>query len=224
MAEGTSPDGGPAMYITLSNLGPYFSSSSFLSDMVTGYVFVLHRRRWVRTDLTCTQAQTPPEELGSKIQEASNTYWNKLIANNKTSLQRVTSKNLRKNGLNQTTQVPVPQPMIAAQPPPLPRIDNPELYTIHEELMPLCIRTTYIRDRTRNAHTYILEYSATMEMEKCQKSFDNLRELLTKYPILWYPDINKDYTLFIDASKFGYAGVLTQEYEDNSVIKHHPVC
>ena len=60
--------------------------------------------------------------------------------------------------------------------------------------------------------------------EKCLKSFDNLRELLTKYPILRYPDPNKDYTLFTDASKFGYAGVLTQEYEDNWVTKYHQVC
>ena len=42
--------------------------------------------------------------------------------------------------------------------------------------------------------------------EKCQKSFDNLRGLLTKYPILQYPDPSKDYTLFTDASKFGYMG------------------
>ena len=61
-------------------------------------------------------------------------------------------------------------------------------------------------------------------MEKCQKSFDNLRELLTKYPILRYPYPNKDYTLFTDASKFGYVGLLTQEYEDNRVTKYHPVC
>ena len=61
-------------------------------------------------------------------------------------------------------------------------------------------------------------------MEKCQKSFDNLRELLTKYPILRYPDPNKDYTLFTDVSKFGCTGVLTQEYEDNGVTKYHPVC
>ena len=47
MAEGTSPDGGPAMYINLSNLGPYFSSSNFLIDMVLGFVFVLHIKRWV---------------------------------------------------------------------------------------------------------------------------------------------------------------------------------
>ena len=61
MSEGVSPDGGPAMHINVSNLGPYFSSSNFLIDMVTGYVFVLHKRRWIRTGLTCTKNQTPPE-------------------------------------------------------------------------------------------------------------------------------------------------------------------
>ena len=60
--------------------------------------------------------------------------------------------------------------------------------------------------------------------EKCQKSFENLRELLTKYPILRYPDPSKDYTLFTDSSMFGYAGVLTQEYEDNGIKKYHLVC
>ena len=126
MSEATSPDRGPAMYINLSNLGPYFSSSNFLIDMVTGYIFVLHKRRWVWTGLTCTQNQTPPEEFGVKIQEASNTYWNKLIEKNETSLQRISNKETRRNVVNEITQ-----------PPPLPRIDNPELYTIPDELMPL---------------------------------------------------------------------------------------
>ena len=61
-------------------------------------------------------------------------------------------------------------------------------------------------------------------MEKCQKSFYNLWELLIKYPILWYPDPNKDYTLFSDVSKFGYVGVVMQEYEEDGVTKYHPVC
>ena len=60
--------------------------------------------------------------------------------------------------------------------------------------------------------------------EKCQKSFNNLRELLTKNPILRYPDPSKDYILFTDTSKFGYVGILTQEYEDNGIKKNHPVC
>ena len=151
--EGTSPDRGPTMYINLSNLGPYFSSSNFLIDMVTGCVFVLHKRRWVRTGLTCSQNQTPPEELGTRIQKASNTHWNRLIANKETSLQRISNKDIRRNMLNETPQVPVPQPVLMAQLPPLPRIDNPELYTIHDEPMPLQIRKTYIKEREMHTCT-----------------------------------------------------------------------
>ena len=120
------------MYINLSNVGSYFSSSNFLINMVMGYVFVLHKRKWVWTSLTCTQNQTPPEELGAKIQEASNTYWNKLIEKNETSLQRISNKEIRRNIVNETAQVPTPQPVRMAQLPPLPRINNPELYTIHD--------------------------------------------------------------------------------------------
>ena len=97
MSEGTSPDIGPAMYINLSHLGPYFSSSNLLINMVTGCIFVLHKRRWVCTGLTCTQNQTPPEELETRIQEGSNTYWNRLIANNEKSLQRISTKDIRRN-------------------------------------------------------------------------------------------------------------------------------
>ena len=75
-------------------------------------------------------------------------YWNKLIANNETSLQRISNKDIRRNIVNETAQVPTPQPVIMTQPPPLPRINNPELYMIHDELMLLQIRQTYIRDRT----------------------------------------------------------------------------
>ena len=49
--------------------------------------------------------------------------------------------------------------------------------------------------------------------EKCQQTFDRLKELLSKEPILKYPDPNKQYTLFTDASKYAWACVLTQEYE-----------
>ena len=68
--------------------------------------------------------------------------------------------------MNETAQVPTPQPVLKAQLPPLSRIDNPELYTIQNEPMLLRIRKTYVKDRTRNAHMYIMEYSATLEMIK----------------------------------------------------------
>ena len=46
----------------------------------------------------------------------------------------------------------------------------------------------------------------------CQKSFNLLKETLCGEPILKYADTSKPYTLYTDASKFGWAGVLTQSH------------
>ena len=48
--------------------------------------------------------------------------------------------------------------------------------------------------------------------EKCQKFFELLKEYLLKEPILVYPDTKNPYTLYTDASKYAWAGVLTQRY------------
>ena len=37
--------------------------------------------------------------------------------------------------------------------------------------------------------------------------------MLLKEPILKYPDPNYGYILYTDASKYAWAGVLTQEYQ-----------
>ena len=42
-------------------------------------------------------------------------------------------------------------------------------------------------------------------MEKCEKSFNCLRELLMKYPILRYLDPSKPYTMYTDVSRIGGA-------------------
>ena len=44
--------------------------------------------------------------------------------------------------------------------------------------------------------------------KECQACFELLKETLFTHPILWYPDPNKSYVLFSDASKYGWAGVL----------------
>ena len=49
--------------------------------------------------------------------------------------------------------------------------------------------------------------------KECQACFELLKETLYTHPILWYLDPNKSYVLFTDASKYGWAGVLTQPYE-----------
>ena len=61
----------------------------------------------------------------------------------------------------------------------------------------------------------------------CQKSFDLLKETLCGEPILKYADTSKPYTLYTDASKFGWAGVLTQSHttviDGKSITTDHPV-
>ena len=63
--------------------------------------------------------------------------------------------------------------------------------------------------------------------EKCQKTFQLLKDMLLKEPVLKYPDPSKPYTLFTDASKYAWACVLTQEYEhefDGKIRKIlHPI-
>ena len=48
---------------------------------------------------------------------------------------------------------------------------------------------------------------------QCQAAFEMLNEAIITSPILKYPDPNKGYTLFTDASKYAWACVLTQEYQ-----------
>ena len=61
----------------------------------------------------------------------------------------------------------------------------------------------------------------------CQKSFDLLKETLCSEPILKYADSSKPYTLYTDASKFSWAGVLTQSHttviDGKSTTTDHPV-
>ena len=51
--------------------------------------------------------------------------------------------------------------------------------------------------------------------EQCQKSFELLKQTLMEHPILKYPDPNRPYIMYTDASKYAWACVLTQEYEHN---------
>ena len=57
--------------------------------------------------------------------------------------------------------------------------------------------------------------------------FDILKQSLCAQPILKYADTSKGYTLYTDASKYGWAGVLTQAHtpmvEGKTVTTDHPV-
>ena len=62
---------------------------------------------------------------------------------------------------------------------------------------------------------------------ECQKSFELLKSHLCGEPILKYADTSKPYTLYTDASKYGWEGVLTQSHktviDGKSVTTDHPV-
>ena len=47
---------------------------------------------------------------------------------------------------------------------------------------------------------------------KCDLSLQMMRDFLISAPILKYPDTSKLYTIFTYLSKYGWAGVLTQEH------------
>ena len=51
------------------------------------------------------------------------------------------------------------------------------------------------------------------------KCFQILKNFLKEAPILRYPDPEANYTLYTDASKYAYAGILTQNNEDTD----HPI-
>ena len=64
-------------------------------------------------------------------------------------------------------------------------------------------------------------------MKQCHLAFNMFKDKLCEAPKLCYPDSGKPYTLFTDASKHGWAGVLTQEFETEvkgKVVKElHPI-
>ena len=56
-----------------------------------------------------------------------------------------------------------------------------------------------------------------------------LKDTLVSAPILKYPNTSKPYTIFTDASKYGWAGVLTQEHTSvldgkETTTKHPVIC
>ena len=61
----------------------------------------------------------------------------------------------------------------------------------------------------------------------CQKSFELLKEARCGEPVLKYADTSKPYTLYTDASKYGWAGILTQPHvttvDGKSTTTDHPV-
>ena len=72
------------------------------------------------------------------------------------------------------------------------------------------------------AHDFKFEWT-----NQCDISFQILQDTLCSAPILKYPDTSKPYTLYTDASKYRWAGVLTQSHmsiiDGKEITMDHPV-
>ena len=58
--------------------------------------------------------------------------------------------------------------------------------------------------------------------KECQAVFQMLKDVLCEHPILQYLDPEKPYVLFTDASKYAWAGVLTQPYDEIDELTPSP--
>ena len=86
---------------------------------------------------------------------------------------------------------------------------------------------SWFSDMTRPL-TKLLAHDCNLFWDKlCDISFQMLKDTMCSAPILKHPDTTKPYTLYTDASKYGWAGVLTQRHistmNGKEITMDHPV-
>ena len=62
------------------------------------------------------------------------------------------------------------------------------------------------------------KYARFKWTDECQSAFEYLKQSLTVVPLLAYPDPNKPYTLYTDASNYCIGACLTQACEDEENV------
>ena len=68
--------------------------------------------------------------------------------------------------------------------------------------------------------TYLLKKNTRfIWSSKCQQALDYLKEIFCNKPLLQFPDPNKPYTLYTDASNNAYSGILCQPVDNNQDIR-----
>ena len=70
--------------------------------------------------------------------------------------------------------------------------------------------STPLRNLTKDTTTFLWD-------EDCEKAFQELKGLLTEYPVLAFPITNKEFIVEVDASETAVGGVLHQEQHDGTV-------
>ena len=147
-ADGT-PGGGSSgsMVIILPRIEPYFGTQFFLVDIETGELFTLIQQQWRRTGLSCAEQPFVITQLMEKVERMGRIMQTEFEAEQQTPVVL-----LQRN------------PGHFEVPPPLPVMDEPEVYVTHQDVMDTNMRKNYVRDRMRAALIYISEYAETQKM------------------------------------------------------------
>ena len=127
IANGISPGGGMgAVIVCLPNLEAAFTTKYFLVDLETGEVFAFVTQMWRRTGLYCAVQPHNIEDLRRKIEKYGRAMKSELENEDQTQLTR-----LHKQRGTYT-------------PPPLPLMDDPEVYVTHSDVMHITTRRNYV--------------------------------------------------------------------------------
>ena len=138
MSNGTSLGGGQAgaIVVQLQRLEPYYRTQFFLVNLETGEVFGFVQQQWRCTGLYCSNQPFAVNELINKMEQHGKTMHAELEAEQQTPVMNL--------GLT---------PGQFEVPPPLPVMDEPDIY-----------QTFGCYDRMRAALVYISEYAETQKM------------------------------------------------------------
>ena len=147
-ADGTPGSGSSgSMVITLPRIEPYFGTQFFLVDIENGELFALIQQQWRRTGLTCAEQPFLITQLMEKVERRGQIMQAEIEAEQQTPLVSLQGS----------------QGQFDA-PPPLPAMDEPEVYVVHQDVMDTNMRKNYVRDRMRAALIYVSEYAETQKM------------------------------------------------------------
>ena len=145
IANGMSPGGGSgAVIVSLTRLEEHFLTQYYLVDLDAGEVFAYVRQLWRRTGLYCAVQPFNITELKLKMERYSRVMKMEIENEQQTPVTPLTTRRSQ-------TYAPAP----------LPLMDDPAIYVIHQDVMTTSTRRNYTRDRMRAAVTYINEYFDT---------------------------------------------------------------
>ena len=147
-SDGT-PGGGSSgsVVVNLPRIEPYYRMQFFLVDMDTGELFVFVRQQWRHAGLFCSHQPFVITQLMEKVKRMGQIMQAELEAEQQTPVMSIGRT-----------------PGQFEVPPPLPVMDEPEVYVIQPDAMDINMCKNYVRDCMRAALIYISEYAETQKM------------------------------------------------------------